>query len=51
MNLFRRKGRAREKWRARARMIDLRKTKLTLTEGSKPKRVPPWVYKRLVEEK
>jgi|APFre7841882590_1041340.scaffolds.fasta_scaffold449947_2 hypothetical protein len=48
MNPFRRKEKAKEKWRARARMIDMRKTKVTLAPGAKQKRVPPWVYRKLV---
>jgi hypothetical protein len=49
MNLLSRKGNAKKKWRARARMIDLRKTRLVLASSEIVKRVPPWVYRKLVK--
>ena len=45
MGLFSRKGRAARKWRARARMIDPKKTRLILVGNSDAKHVPSWFYR------
>lgn len=51
MNLFKKTGKAKEKWRTKARMIDLHKTKVTLLCATKPKpqpeHLPQWIYERL----
>jgi hypothetical protein len=49
MNLWR-KEKARSKWRSRARMIDMRKTRVVLPPSETEKRVPTWVYRKLVKE-
>jgi hypothetical protein len=46
MRLFSKKGRAVKNWHARARLIDIRRTKLTLISTSHVKHVPPWAYKK-----
>jgi len=46
MRLFSKKGRAVKNWHARALLIDLRRTRLTLISTSHVKHVPPWAYKK-----
>jgi hypothetical protein len=48
MQLFKRSGKARKKWHRKAWLIDPNRTIITLvsTATSRPKHVPPWVYKR-----
>jgi len=46
LNLFG-KGKAQAKWRSRARLVDPHRTKITLVVGTRPKRLPPWVYRGL----
>jgi len=51
MNPFRKTGKAKEKWRTSARMIDLHKTKVTFLHATKSKpqteHLPLWIYERL----
>ncbi len=47
MNLFHRAGRGMAKWRSRAMLVDPHKTKINLAPASKPRRLPPWVYRNL----
>ncbi|MCW4008223.1 MAG: hypothetical protein NWF09_06010 [Candidatus Bathyarchaeota archaeon] len=47
MRLFRRKGHAVAKWRERARMIDPKKTRLTIIRTKDAhRRLPSWVYEK-----
>jgi len=53
MKLFKRTGKATEKWRTSARMIDLHKTKVIIIHAQKARqpqaqRLPPWIYERLL---
>jgi len=50
MNLLGRKGKAREKWRTRARMIDMQRTKVILSPPRKQKQIPTWVYRKLIRK-
>lgn len=49
LNLFWRKGKAKERWRVRAMLVDPHKTRITLGLTKKTKRLPPWVYRRFVK--
>jgi len=49
LNLFWRKGKAKERWRVRAMLVDPHKTRITLGFTRRTKRLPPWVYKRFAE--
>lgn len=46
--IFKKKGKALEKWRLKAMLVDTKKTKLTILFSSTPYHVPPWVYKKFV---
>lgn len=48
VRLFRRKGQAVKNWRARALLIDPKKTKLILVGSKKTKDVPAWAYRKFV---
>jgi hypothetical protein len=55
MNLFNKKGKAQKKWRNAARTIDIHKTKIVIIGSrragqTQPSHMPPWMYKRLLEE-
>jgi len=50
MKLLRRKGKVKEKWRIRARMVNMRRTKVILSPSKKPKEVPLWVYRKLFKK-
>ncbi|MBS7632409.1 hypothetical protein KEJ15_02135 [Candidatus Bathyarchaeota archaeon] len=46
--IFKKKGKALEKWRLKAMLVDTRKTKLTISFSTTSYHVPPWVYKKFV---
>lgn len=47
MELFNRKAKAKKKWRSKAWLVDLNKTKLTLDSRACPKHVWPWICEDL----
>lgn len=53
LRLLRKKNRAKRKWRTRAMLIDLHKTKITLelTYRFRQRRSPPWSIEKEVQNK
>ena len=53
LRLLRKKNRAKRKWRTRAMLIDLHKTKITLelTYRFRQKHSPPWSIEKEVQNK
>jgi hypothetical protein len=45
MKLFRRMGKAKKKWRRKAWLADPNKTRIIFESTTRPKHVPPWIFK------
>jgi hypothetical protein len=43
---FRRKGNAKKKWRERAMLVDLSKTRIVFERSARPRHNPPWVHQK-----